>query len=81
MTTLHLLKRLIKEEVDRLVRSTAGFSGVAGIGGRGRGSAEVPPHGLGDEDQQEEDQYDKEQEKSQFAVRFDNSRGRKTGQD
>jgi len=78
---LTLLKRLIREELDRLVRSTAGFSGVAGIGGRGRGSSELPPLGLGNEDQQEEDQYGKEQEKSQFSVRVDSSRGRKTGQD
>ena len=80
-TTLRLLKELISEEVDKLVRSTAGFSGAAGIGGRGRGSAEIPPLGLGDEEQQEEDQYGKEQEKSQFSFRVDSRRGRKTGQD
>jgi hypothetical protein len=78
---LTLLKTLIREELDRLVRSTSGFSGVAGVGGRGRGSAELTPPGLGNEDQQEEDQYGKEQEKSQFSVRVDSRRNGKTRQD
>jgi hypothetical protein len=68
---LSALRRLIREEVDRLVRRSAGFSGIAGIAGRGRGSPELPPLGLGDEEQQEEERYGKEQEKSQFAVRVD----------
>ena len=69
------LRKLIREEVDRTVRRSAGFSGVAGIGGRGRGSSEVPPLGLGDEEQQEEERYGKEQEKNQFAIRVDSSSG------
>ncbi len=76
---LSSLRRLIREEVDRLVRRSAGFSGIAGIAGRGRGSPELPPLGLGDEEQQEEERYGKEQEKSQFAVRVDDRR--KTRQD
>jgi len=76
------LKRFIAEEVDRMVRRSAGFGGIAGIGGRGRGSAELPPLGLGDEgEEQEENQYGKEQEKSQFAVRVDDRRKRTSGQD
>lgn len=74
------LKKIIAEEVDRLVRSTAGFSGVAGVAGRGRGSIELPPQGLGDEETQEEKRYGKEQQKNQFAVRVDSRRG-KAGQD
>jgi hypothetical protein len=69
------LRRLIREEVDRAVRRSAGFGGIAGIGGRGRGSAELPPQNLGDEEQQEEERYGKEQEKSQFAVRVSDARG------
>lgn len=74
-----LLKRFINEEVDRMIRRSAGFSGVAGIGGRGRGSSELPPLGLGDEQEEQEENYGKEQEKSQFAVRVDDRRNRKTG--
>ena len=68
---LNDLKKFIAEEVDRLVRRSAGFSGIAGIAGRGRGSPELPPLGLGDEGDQEDDNYGKEQEKSQFAARVD----------
>ena len=79
---LSLLRRLIAEEVDRLVRRSAGFGGIAGTGGRGRGSAELPPLGLGDEgDEQEEERYGKEQQKNQFAVRVDDKRRSKAGQD
>jgi hypothetical protein len=69
---LSVLRELIREEVDRLVRRSAGFSGIAGIAGRG--SPELPPLGLGDEEQQEEERYGKEQEKSQFTVRVDDRR-------
>lgn len=69
------LRKIIAEEVERNMRWSAGFGGIAGIGGRGRGSAELPPLGLGDEgEEQEENQYGKEQEKSQFAVRVDDRR-------
>ncbi len=71
---LTLLRRLIAEEVDRMIRRSAGFGGVAGIGGRGRGSPELPPPDLGDEEEQEE-KYGKEQQKNQFAVRVDSRRG------
>ena len=72
--TLNELRRLIAEEVDRLVRRSAGFGGIAGIGGRCRGSIETPPLGLGEETEQEEETHGKEQEKSQFAVRVDGKR-------
>lgn len=71
--TLKELRRIIAEEVDRAVRRSAGFGGGAGLAGRGRGSIEFPPIGLGDEVEQEET-YGKEQEKSQFAVRVDSRR-------
>lgn len=76
--TITSLRQFIAEEIDRLVRRSAGFGGIAGIAGRGRGSAELPPLKLGDEEEQEEERYGKEQEKSQFAVRVDDRR--KTGQ-
>lgn len=72
--TLSELRRIIAEEVDRAVRRSAGFGGNAGIAGRGRGSSELPPLGLGDEEQEEE-RYGKEQQKNQFAVRVDSRRG------
>lgn len=75
------LRRIISEEVERMVRRSAGFGGVAGVGGRGRGTPELPPLGLGDEEQQEEENYGKEQEKSQFAVRVDSRKLRTSGQD
>lgn len=71
---MNLLRRLIAEEVDRMVRRSAGFGGIAGVGGRGRGSGELPPLGLGDEEQEQEENYGKEQEKNQFAVRVDSKR-------
>lgn len=71
--TLSELRRIIAEEVDRAVRRSAGFGGSAGIAGRGRGSSELPPLGLGDEEQEEE-RYGKEQQKNQFAVRVDSRR-------
>lgn len=77
--TLQHLRELIREEVGSLVYlKSAGFGGSTGVAGRGRGSGELPPLGLGDEEQQEEEIYGKEQEKSQFAVRVDNLRNRKT---
>jgi hypothetical protein len=72
--TLSELRKIIAEEVDRAVRRSAGFGGSAGVGGRGRGSSELPPLGLGDEEQQEEERYGKEQQKNQFAVRVDDRR-------
>lgn len=68
------LRIFISEELDRLVRRSAGFGGIAGIAGRGRGSAELPPLGLGDEEEQEEERYGKEQEKNQFAARVNSRR-------
>lgn len=74
---LGILRRLIAEEVDRMIRNSAGFCGMGGVSGNGQGSIESAPPGLGDEgeqEEQEENQYGKEQEKSQFAVRVDDRR-------
>lgn len=71
--TLENLRSIIREEVDRLVRRSAGFGGISGIGGRQRGSIEIPPLGLGDEENQEKE-YGKEQEKSQFEPRVEKRR-------
>lgn len=65
---ISLLRRIIREEVDRLVRRSAGFAGGTGIAGRGRGSIEQPPLGLGDEEEQQENGKEQE-EKSQFVPR------------
>lgn len=79
--TVRELRRIISEELDRLVRNSAGFGGATGIGGRGRGSSEIPTPGLGDEKHQEIENEDyEEKEKSQFAWRV-RSRGTETGQD
>ena len=76
------LRKLVAEEVDRLVRNSAGFGGIAGIAGRGRGSAELPPLGLGDEKEQEKERYGKEQEEAQFTPRVEKYRAeRKRRQD
>lgn len=70
------LRELIAEEVDRAVRRSAGFCMGSGLGGRARGSIEVPPLPLGDEkDVEEDERYGKEQEKSQFAARVQKLRG------
>jgi hypothetical protein len=73
------LRKLVAEEVDRLVRNSAGFGGIAGIAGRGRGSAELPPLGLGDEEEQEKERYGKEQEEEQFATRVEKRRIEREG--
>jgi len=66
--TLAKLRKIVKEEVDRLVRRSAGFGGSAGIAGRQRGTPEMPPPGLGtDESENKEDEEG--QEFNQFAVR------------
>lgn len=70
-----LLKLLISEEVQRAVRRSAGFGGSSGVGGRGRGSIEIPPTGLGNSEEEEEIEYGKEQQKSQFAVRVSRTSG------
>lgn len=76
--SLKHLREIIAEEVDRLVRRSAGFGGIAGIAGRGRGSAEFPPQQLGDEQElEDEERYGKEQEKTQFAPRVDGQRKRR----
>lgn len=72
------LKKLIAEEVDRLVRRSAGFYMGSGLAGRARGSIEVPPLGLGDEESEEDGGHGKEQEKSQFAARVEKKRNKRT---
>ena len=72
--TIGELRLLIREQVDRLVRRSAGFGGEAGIAGRGRGSIELPPISLGDEERQEEETHGEQQVKCQFSVRVDSRR-------
>ena len=70
--TIKLLRQFIFEEVDRAVRRSAGFSGGAGLAGRQHDGGELPPLGLGDKKGEQEREYGKEQEKSQFAARVSN---------
>jgi hypothetical protein len=71
---------LIREEVDRLVRRSAGFFMGAGIAGHQRtGTVQTPP-GLGDDDGElpkENEEYDKEQEKPQWFARVEKRRAGK----
>lgn len=60
--TIKELRKLISEEVDRLVRNSAGFGGTTGIGGRCRGSIEVSPIGLGNDNRSDEELNGQEQE-------------------
>lgn len=71
--TLRQLRALIREEVERNMRWSAGFCGVGGIGaGSPRKGTEFPPQGLGDEGEDKtENEYEEEQEPSQFAARVD----------
>lgn len=79
--TIKLLRSYIREEVDRLVRRSAGFCMDSGLAGRGRGSAEISPIHLGDEERTDtQEEYGKEQEKTQFIPRVDKRR-RSTRQD
>lgn len=55
--TLSELRRIIREEVDRCVRRSAGLVGPSWIG-RSMGGDGLPPPGLGDE---EADEYDEEE--------------------
>jgi hypothetical protein len=70
------LKRIIAEEVDRAVRRSAGFCGGLGLGGRARGSIEVPPLGLGGSEEEDEEGHGKEQEKRQLTARLERIRGK-----
>lgn len=73
-TMKRLLRILVREEVDRLVRRSAGFGGGAGIAGRQHDGGEITPLHLGD-GQEHQEEYGKEQEKTQFAVRVARRKG------
>jgi hypothetical protein len=60
-TSLRRLREIIREEVQRMIRRSAGFSGSLGLSGKNKGIAELPPQNLGDE--QKEEENGKEQEK------------------
>jgi hypothetical protein len=47
------VRKIIREEVERMIRRSAGFGGILGIGGRNKGSSELSPQGLGDEEEEE----------------------------
>ena len=54
------LRKLIREEVDRLVRRSAGFMGGLGLSNKPQDHSEITPKGLGDEDiHDEEEQQEK----------------------
>lgn len=70
--TLRQLRSLIHEEVERNMRWSAGFCGGLGIGGTRQGT-KFHPQGLGDEGEETktEEEYEEEQEPSQFTTRVD----------
>ncbi len=47
------VRKIIREEVERMIRRSAGFVGSLDIGGRNKGNAELSPQGLGDEEEEE----------------------------
>lgn len=51
--TLQLLRYLIREEVEKNLRWSAGYFSIGGAG-RPRKGTEFPPQGLGDEEENEE---------------------------
>lgn len=69
------LRKIVAEEVDRMIRRSAGFCMGSGVGGSTGSSINFPPPGLGDDS--EETKYEKEQEDGQFATRVEKRRPRK----
>lgn len=75
---MHLLKLLVREEVERNLRWSAGYFSIGGAGHPRKGM-EFPPQGLGDEEgiEEKEKEHGKEQEEeqwSQWATRSDRKR-------
>lgn len=57
------LRLMIREEVDRLVRRSAGFVGGLGISKKPQDHSEVPPVGLGEEGINDEEQEESNERK------------------
>lgn len=76
--TLAQLRKIIREEVDRNMRWSAGFGGQAGIGAGGDQPTNDLTPKLGDpkddDVNDEKEEYGKEQQKTQFAARFNRER-------
>ena len=74
--TLKELRAIIREEVERNMRWSAGFFSIGGAGHPRKGT-EFPPQGLGDEEPQgeQEKEHEEEEEKwQQWAYRSDRER-------
>jgi hypothetical protein len=48
------IRKIIREEVERMIRRSAGFGGVLGISSKNISNTEILPPGLGDEEKEEE---------------------------
>ena len=74
--TLELLRIIIKEEVERNLRWSSGFFG--GVGSRSRKGTEIPPPGLGTE---EEEYVEKEEERrfTQPGARYGRGKRKRHG--
>jgi len=67
--TLHELRRIIREQVGTIVFiRNAGFGGEGGVSSLKK-YKDLPPSGLGDEGEEEQEKHGEEQEKPQWTVR------------
>jgi hypothetical protein len=67
--TLGELRKIIREQVGTMVYvHNAGFGGMGGVSALKR-HKDVPPPGLGDEGDEEQETHGEEQEKPQWTVR------------
>lgn len=65
--SLRTLRRLIREEVERCVLRSAGMVGGGGVSRLMR-HKEMPPPGLGDEEEETIGDYEEEEKWSQWTV-------------
>lgn len=65
--SLRTLRRLIREEVERCVLRSAGMVGGGGVSRLMR-HKEMPPPGLGDEEEKTTGDYEEEEKWSQWTV-------------
>jgi hypothetical protein len=79
MVTVGMIRKLVKEEVDRFVRRSAGMF-QTGMGmGRGIGANDLAPPGLGDEEEYEQQgEYEQKQDEREFSQLQQRAARRKT---
>lgn len=76
--TIDNLRRIIKEEIERNLRWSAGMFG--GVGGRSRKGSMLPPPGLGNEKEIEKDVKEKEEQRfTQVGPRVERRKRKRNG--